>query len=84
LRDTHLVPSGIGSAEISEINVISTKRLARSAVVISFIEASLSFPAYIDLLDVGSTKRLTALIEPTALLPQPWVKNEKQSLGRTK
>jgi hypothetical protein len=42
--------------------VIRTKRLAKSAVVISFIEASLSFPVYIDLLDVGATERLTALI----------------------
>jgi hypothetical protein len=55
------VPSGIGSAEINETNVMRTKRLAKSAVVISFIEASLSFPVYIDLLDVGGTERLTAL-----------------------
>jgi len=61
LTDTHLVPSGIGSAEISETNVIRTKRLAKSAVVISFIEASLCFPVYIDLLDVSATERLTAL-----------------------
>ena len=62
LSDAHLGPSGLGSAEISETNVIRTKRLAKSAVVISFIEASLSFPVYIDLLDVGATERLTALI----------------------
>ena len=55
------MPSGIGSAEINETNVMRTKRLAKSAVVISFIEASLSFPIYIDLLDVGGTERLTAL-----------------------
>lgn len=55
------MPSGIGSAEINETNVMRTKRLAKSAVVISFIEASLSFPVYIDLLDVGGTERLTAL-----------------------
>lgn len=53
------MPFDIGSAEISETNVIRTKRLAKSAVVISFIEASLSFPVYIDLLDVGATERLT-------------------------
>ena len=40
LSDAHLVPCGIGSAEISETNVIRTKRLAKSAVVIFFIEAS--------------------------------------------
>jgi hypothetical protein len=61
LSDAHLVPPGIGSAEINETNVMRTKRLAKSAVVISFIEASLSFPVYIDLLDVGGTERLTAL-----------------------
>jgi hypothetical protein len=44
LRDAQLVPPGIGSAEISETNDIRTKRLAKSAVTISFIEASLSFP----------------------------------------
>lgn len=62
LSDAHLVPSGKESAEISETNVIRTKRLPKSAVIISFIEASLSFPVYIDLLDVGATERLTALI----------------------
>lgn len=46
LSDAHRVPSGIGSAEINETNVMRTKRLAKSAVVISFIEASLSFPVY--------------------------------------
>jgi hypothetical protein len=56
--DPHFVPSGIGSAEISETNVIRTKRLAKSGVIISFIEASLSFLVYIDLLDVGATERL--------------------------
>jgi hypothetical protein len=44
LRDTQLVPPGKGSAEISETNDMRTKRLAKSAVVISFIEAPLSFP----------------------------------------
>jgi hypothetical protein len=77
LSDTHLVPSGIGSAEISETNVIRTKRLAKSAVVISFIEASFSFPVYIDLLDVGATERLTALIEPIALLQSRRQKHKK-------
>jgi hypothetical protein len=43
LSDAHLVPPGIGSAEISETNVIRTKRLPISAVIISVIEASLSF-----------------------------------------
>jgi hypothetical protein len=49
LSDAHLVPCGIGigSAEISETNVIRTKRLAKSAVVISFIEASLTASRYI-------------------------------------
>ena len=77
LSDTHLVPFGIGSAEISETNVIRTKRLAKSAVVISFIEASFSFPVYIDLLDVGATERLTALIEPIALLQSRRQKHKK-------
>jgi hypothetical protein len=51
-----------------------TKRLAKSAVVISFIEASLSFP-YIDLLDVGATERLTAFLTgsltPSAIDKKP-------------
>ena len=63
----HFVPCGTGSAEIRETNVISTKRLASSAVVTSFIEASSASLAYINLLDVGSTKRLTASTKPTAL-----------------
>jgi len=67
LSDVHLVASGTGSAEIRETNVISTKRLASSAVVTSFIEASSAPLAYINLLDVGSTKRLTASTKPTAL-----------------
>ena len=51
LRD---VSPDIGSAEISDTNDSKTKRLAKSAVVISFIiEALLGFPVYIDLLDVG-------------------------------
>ena len=71
-------PSGTGSAEIRETNVISTKRLASSAVVTSFIEASLASLAYINLLDVGSTKRLTASTKPTAPC-RPAGKNKKQN-----
>jgi len=46
LSEAHRVPLGRGSAEINEASNIRTKRLARSAVVISFIEASLSFLLY--------------------------------------
>src|SRR5262245_31681582 len=67
LPDAHFVPFGTGSAEIRETNVISTKKLASSAVVTSFIEALSASLAYINLLDVGSTKRLTASTRPTAL-----------------
>jgi hypothetical protein len=44
LRDSQFAPPGIGSAEISETNVTTMKRVARSAVIISFMEeASFSF-----------------------------------------
>jgi hypothetical protein len=59
-REAQLVPCGKGSAEISETNDSRTKRQAKSTVVISFMEASLSFyHDLIDLLDVGSIKMLT-------------------------
>jgi hypothetical protein len=67
LSDAHFAPFGTGSAEIRETSNISTKKLASRAVVTSFIEASSASLAYINLLDVGSTKRLTASTEATVL-----------------
>jgi hypothetical protein len=58
LKVAPLILPGTGSAEINESNVTRTKRLAKSAVVISSIEASFSFQIYTDLLDVGFAKRL--------------------------
>jgi hypothetical protein len=42
LKVAPLILPGTGSAEINESNVTRTKRLAKSAVVISSIEASLA------------------------------------------
>jgi len=54
LGDSQFAPPGRGSADIRETNVTTTKRVARSAVIISFMEeASFSFPIYTDLLDVA-------------------------------
>jgi hypothetical protein len=59
LNDAQLPDTG--SAAIREANDNKTKRVARSAVVMSFIERKLllAFQACTDLLDVVSIKRLT-------------------------
>jgi hypothetical protein len=52
LKNVPLIPPGRGSAKINETKVTSTKKLAKSAVVISFIEASPPLASQIYLLDL--------------------------------